>query len=496
MSILNDAQLEAMRRRLADAGIEVEPQTADTAQAAPEPVATDGRLGIPERRMWKIYQLDPESDAHNFAVHLEFGDTYSIQTVVASTQRLLASSQVLGSVIEVDDDGTPRRRAEQFDGRWVVPDRVWEWGVIRAEASATASVSDDRPIAEAVAEAAATLAKTPFRLAEEPAGRIRVIAHDGGVSLILVLHHLAGDETILPPVLRVLVSDGSDDGEVDWSGGTAVDAPANPAARTDAAIAHAKSTWAGSDIRYPLSGNLPDTTPEDSWFSVMGEGPGSRILAPIPDDRVARLVAFAREVGATPNALFVVLSALTVSALTDVDDFVLLVPADNRRPEETVDRVGYSGNIIPMRFTFDRTEQTDAAVRKAVSTVYEAMEYSSVDYGTILTALRNSGGRFPVAEVMTLVKNAPLRGVALPDGAHVTCEAIFKDVVHYPLSVSFEFDEHDQVHLEVEYRTDVLDDDYAARTVRVVEDLVAALPDSAQAGLGELLAQVGANQAV
>lgn len=481
MNVLTDAQREAMRRRLADAGIAAGPGITGT-PAAPEPVADDGRLGIAERRMWKIHELDPESDAHNFAVQLEFGDTYSVETVVASTERLIASSQVLRSVIEVVD-GVPRRRPAPRSGRWVVPGEVWEWGAIPAGAETTA-----------------TLAKIPFRLTEEQPGRIRIRRHDAGVSMVLVLHHLAGDETILPPVLGVLVADvddeerrGSPDGHAAPS--TAA-APVDPTTRTgihaDAAVRHAQQTWAGEGIRYPLSGQLPDTTPADSWVSVMGEGPGRLLTQPVPDDDVARLVAFARDVGATPNALFVALSALTVCALTEADDFVILVPADNRAPNETTDRVGYSGNIIPMRFSFDPRDRTGEALKKAVSTVYEAMEHSSVDYGTILTALRGSGGRFPVAEIMTLVKNAPLRGVAVPAGAKVTCETVFKDVVHYPLSLAFEFSEDDHVHLEIEYRTDVLDDAYAKRAAAVVAELTSQVPQSAEVQIDEFLQKVRA----
>ncbi|WP_018180264.1 condensation domain-containing protein [Jongsikchunia kroppenstedtii] len=480
MTVLSDTQLELMRRRLADAGIDVAPTGATTADASPEPVPADGELGIAERRMWKIYELDPDSDAHNFSVLLRFGAPYTIETVVAAAERLIAASQVFGSVIEVDEDGTPRRRPAPRDGQWVTPGELWEWGSIPADAHG-ASLADD----------AAALAKVPFRLREEQPCRVRIQAHDDEVSMTLVLHHLAGDETILPPVLTALVADGSTAGaEVPTSGGTAVDSTPRTGAHADAAVRHAQSTWAAEGIRYPLSGALPDTTPEDSWLSVMGEGPGRLLSVPIDDDRVAALEAFAREVGATPNALFVVLSALTVSAQTGADDFVILVPADNRRPEETTDRVGYSGNIIPMRFTLDGQVSVADAVRQAVATVYEAMEYSSVDYGTILTALRQGGGRFPVAEIMTLVKNAPLRGVPIPAAAQVTCETIFKDIVHYPLSISFEFDEHDHVHLEIEYRTDILAEADAQRVAQIVESLVELAPQSSGKPLGELFTDV------
>ncbi|MCF8609748.1 condensation domain-containing protein [Gordonia sp. HY285] len=466
MSILNDTQRELMRRRLAAAGIDAPVE--DTASAPSEPAAADGTLGIAERRMWKIYEIDPTSDSHNFAVHLTFGAPYTLERLVESMAKLIASSEVVGSVIDVTDDG-PRRRPAPRVGRWTVPGRVWEFGDIAADVDASARV----------------VAQAPFELTREQPWRVRVrTLADGTVSVILVIHHIGGDETILPPVLTALVSGRA----ASWSGGgTAVDPSTRTGVHADAAVRHAQSTWAADGVRYPLSGELPSTTPEESWVSVMGEGRGALLHRRLPDEVVARLIGFARTVDATPNSLFVAVSALTVYAVTGTADFVILVPADNRAPAETVDRVGYSGNIVPMRFTFDPAAMVGDAVRSAVATVFESMEHSSVDYGTILTALRGSGGRFPVAEIMTLVKNAPLRGVRVPDGARVTCETVFKDVVHYPLSISFEFDEHDAVHLELEHRTDVLDGAYAERVADVVDTLTSRLPDSADVPLAQFV---------
>ncbi|WP_280234082.1 condensation domain-containing protein [Nocardia cyriacigeorgica] len=477
MNVLTDAQMELMRRRLADAGIAGDQSATAAEPARSEP--SDGGLGIAERRMWKIYELDPDSISHNYGVLLEFDASYTLEEVVASYQRLVDASEVLSSVITVGDDGVARRESKQWDGRWIVPGQVWEWGSMPASEESTEGRSPE----QIVRAAATALSTASFRLRQDPPIRARAYARaSGGVDMVLVLHHLAGDETALPPILSELVARAD-------SAATAPStpqAPARPVAALDRAVRHAVQTWAAEGIRYPLSGELPQTTPEQSWLSVMGEGPGAYLTRPIDESDVTALAGVAREVGATPNAVFIVVSALSIAALTGADDYVLLVPADNRQPGEAADKVGYCGNVVPMRFTFDPAASTKDALRAAVSTVYGSMEFSSVDYGPILTALRGDGRRFPVAEVMALVKNTPLRGVPIPGGAHVTCETVFKGVVHYPLALAFEIGEDERVRLEVEYRTDILDQPYAERAAKVVAELVARVPEALDSPLSDL----------
>ncbi|MFI7002414.1 condensation domain-containing protein [Nocardia sp. NPDC050175] len=480
MNVLTDAQMELMRRRLADAGIAGDQEAAVAEDTRPEP--SDGDLGVAERRMWKIYELDPESISHNHGVFLEFDDAYSVEAVIASFERLVNASAVLSSVIADGDDGLPRRAPNRWDGRWVVHGQVWEWGSMPETGAA-----EGQEYAEVVRGAASVLSTAPFRLRQDPPIRARVYARpNGGVSMVLVLHHLAFDETALPRIIGGLVARP----EAAVSETRAPRTVTRRGAALDRAVRHATETWAAEGIRYPLSGALPETSPEQSWLSAMTEGSGAYLTHPIDRSDVSALAGVARTVGATPNAVFIVVSALSIAAMTGADDYVLLVPADNRQPEDAPDQVGYCGNVVPMRFTIDPAASTKDALRAAVSTVYDAMEFSSVDYGPILTALRGAGGRFPVAEVMVLVRNAPLRGVPVPDGASVSCETVFKGVVHYPLSLAFEISEDDRVHLEIEYRTDVLDTSYARRAANVVAELVARVPRSLDRPVAELFDEI------
>ncbi|MEV0105663.1 condensation domain-containing protein [Nocardia sp. NPDC050799] len=492
MNDLTDARLELLRRRLAATGAARHRTDRARTEAGSRP-ASAGRLGTAERRMWKIYELDPDSISHNIGLILDFDRGYDLDTVIAAFDTMVGNAEVLGSVVTVDDEGVPRRVPARRDGRWVVPGTVWEWGTTPGTA-ASAIPAADSPASRAEIHAAATaFATVPLRLTAEPPLRARIHANaDGRVTVVLVVHHLAVDDTSWPLLLGTLVSG-------TWPGAAVEVSRMLPpeAARpdeVDRAVRHALRTWAAEDIRFPLSGALPEISAADSWLSPLVDSRGERLRHPIEPADIAALEGIAREVGATPNALYIAVCGLTVYALTGAADHVLLVPADNRRAGEGPDRIGYSGNIIPMRFTFVPGTSVQDALRAAVSSVYESMEFSSVDYGTVLTALRAAGGRFPVAEIMASVRNAPLRGIRIPDGVHVTCESVFNGVGNYPLTFAFEIGDDARVHLEVDYQPAVVDDAFARRATQVVDALLKRVPLALDTAVDDLVRVVAEPQ--
>ena len=170
-----------------------------------------------------------------------------------------------------------------------------------------------------------------------------------------------------------------------------------------------------------------------------------------------------------------VLTAITVTAITGSTDHVLLVPADNRRAGATPDVVGYCGNIVPIRFTFSPDGTVADALRAGISAVYQAMEHAPIDYGQILTGLRQSGGRFPVAEILGSVRNAPLRGVPVPDGSAVDCRSVSCGIAPYPMTLAIELSDTDRGHLEVDYQT-ATGEALAAAAAATVPDLLKRIP--------------------
>lgn len=474
MPALTEERLTLLRRRIAQAGDISPARSAD----APDTAVPFGEFGIAERRMWRIYELDPDSVSHNIGLVLGFGGSRTLSSVVASAELLVERFRVLSSVVETDDAGTPSRRAVSSSGSWDASGTVWTWGLSETAASGIGTGVDADP-------AATALTRTPFDLRSEVPLRLRVSGSDGDVTMILVVHHLAVDDTSWPLLLGTLVS-GSWPGDITAETRPETTDPTAAADATDNAVRHALATWAAEDVRYPLTGELPTESAADSWLSPMDDRDGIKVAAPVAADSLTAFGRVAQIVGATPNALLIGVCSLAAFALTGAADHVLVVPADNRRRAQSPQDVGYCGNIIPMRFRIDPDDTVEQALRDAGSVIYRAMEHSGTDFGPILTALRQQGGRFPVIEIMASVRPAPLRGIPQPADAPVTCHSVFNGIANYPLSIAFEADD-DSTHVEVDHQPGIVPDAVADRATAVLTALVDLIPTSLHHSVSALL---------
>ncbi len=429
-------------------------------------------LGIAERRMWRIHRLDPDSVSHNITLLLDT-DGASTGHLVAGIECVLTRAGVLGSVITVDDEGTPYREPRAQSGRWIEECARWALGA--------------GPVDGDVEQLADALARLPFDLTTHTPVRARVV----GSTVVLSFHHLAVDDTSWPLLLGSILAGR-------WIGAAHSEAPTGEPltpidavenvdpARVGLAVEHARATWAAPGIAFPLSGELPAATPEQSWLAPLDEAPGRQLRQHLDAADLAAFTAFAPTVGATGSAALVALTALTVTAVTGAHDHVLLVPADNRGPGHTPDRVGYCGNIIPIRFTFDLEGSVGEALRAGVAAIYAAMTYADVDFGSVLTALRHSGGRFPVVEILASVRTAPMCGVQVPAGMSVDYRSISTGLAPYPLSLAVELADDGRAHLEVDFQLGT-GEVVAEHAAAVVVSLLHRLPSAVDEPLAALL---------
>ena len=101
MPALTEARLTLLRRRIAQTG-----EPARTA-AADEPRASVpfGEFGTAERRMWRIYELDPESVSHNIGLVLQFaprGRTDGFWASLGRAPVVVQAAVVLVAILGID----------------------------------------------------------------------------------------------------------------------------------------------------------------------------------------------------------------------------------------------------------------------------------------------------------------------------------------------------------------------------------------------------------
>jgi len=125
-------------------------------------------------------------------------------------------------------------------------------------------------------------------------------------------------------------------------------------------------------------------------------------------------------------------------------------------------------------------------MRDAVAAIYAAMEFTDVDFGPILTALRSSGGRFPVTEVMASVRPSPMRHIETPPGVDVNYRSVSSGIAPYPVTLAIELAGPNRAHLEVDYQHGT-GDAVAERAADVVSDLLHRIPTDGQQPLSSLI---------
>lgn len=481
--LLSPDRLALLRRRLSAAGLRTDETSG--AERPNEPITgTDGALGTAERRMWKIYQIDPESLSHNIGLVLRFGRGYTIDTVVQAAEQMIRIPVLASTISDTDDQ--VRREPTTAAAGWVRPGSVWEAGQIPPEAA----IPPEPGLRDDVVDwTARTFTNSPFALTDAPPFRMRVLAGPDTITVVFVVHHLAVDDTSWPLLLGTLTGGDGIPITADTPAASPHVAASPPVA---AAVSHARATWAADDIRFPLSGQLPATTPEQSWLDPLSERDGIGLRADLDGRCVDALSTAAADLGATTNALYLAVTALSVYAVTGATDHVLLIPSDNRPAGASPASVGYCGNIIPVRFAVDPAGDVRGALESAVASIYRSMEFAGTDYGAILTALRTSGGRFPVVEVLASVRNAPLRGVPIPDGSTVSCVAQPTGIANYPLAYAFEIAADGGVHLELDHQPDVIDDAFAQQVISTTLALLQRIPSEFDSILGDLAADIAA----
>ncbi|WP_087101377.1 amino acid adenylation domain-containing protein [Nocardiopsis sp. JB363] len=208
------------------------------------------------------------------------------------------------------------------------------------------------------------------------------------------------------------------------------------------------------------------------------------VVAP---DLVERLTALAREVGVTPNTLFLAAWGLVLRSHTGGNDIVFGSTVAGRPPEiDGVDSiVGVFFNTVPIRVRVDPAESVRELLLRLQGEQADLLAHHHVGLADIQGAI----GTQRLFDSLYVQRNIPRDDDRYQRVRELTgLESVTgNDATHYPLT--FVAQPGDELRLSLAYRTDVVATDTARelfdRVVRLLEQ-IAALPDAPVADLDPL----------
>ncbi|MEV6599790.1 amino acid adenylation domain-containing protein [Actinoplanes sp. NPDC051346] len=415
-----------------------------------------------QRRLWFLDRLDGPSATYHLPLLLKLTGPVDVTALSAAVTDLTIRHEILRTVLRTSD-GEPYQE--------ILPPSPVDLPLL----------SPDR-LADAVA--------TPFRLAEEPPLRAALVA-DGPDEhrLLLLLHHVAGDEWSLDPLCTDLAAA--------YTARVAGSAPAFhplPVQYADYTLWHADlldrvgaeqtAYWTAALDGAPEALELPTDRPRPAVASAAG-----RLHAfGIPADLHRGLRDLAHHTG---TSLFMVLQAGLGALLTRLGagtDLPIGVPVAGRA-DAALDRlVGFFVNTVVLR----TDTSGDPGFRELLARVragdLAAYDHADLPFDRVVEAVnpRRSASHSPLFQVMLSYQNGMQRAPDLP-GLTTAIAYAEPQIAKFELTVSVaETPGVDGLAGYLEYRTDLFDPATVAALAERFTRLLAAAVADPDRPIGEL----------
>ncbi|AGZ43003.1 non-ribosomal peptide synthetase [Actinoplanes friuliensis] len=417
-------------------------------------------LSYAQQRLWFLYRLEGPNPTYNLPMAWRLRGRLDRDALIAAVGDVVARHETLRTVFAEDTE--PYQR--------VLP-----------AGPLTIPVED---IAEAdVADRLAALGAYAFRLDQEPPLQARLlrVAPDEHV-LVLLLHHIAGDEWSDVPLRRDIVA-----AYTSRCAGLAPSFPPLPVQYADFALwqrAEADSLagqidgWREALAGLPEELELPADRPRPAEATYHGDV----VEFGLPADVTAQLRSLARSTG---TSMFMVVQAAVAVLLTRLGagtDIPLGSPVAGRPDSALDDLVGFFVNTLVLRTDTSGDPTFRELLARVRETDLAAFDRQEVPFEHLVEALNpvRSLGRHPLFQTMVSYLGeadstwhlGPLR---------VEAERVRQHVAMFDLSFDF-FETRDGVRGELEYATDRYDRNSAETLVerlRRVLTAVAADPSAA-----------------
>ncbi|MER7703653.1 amino acid adenylation domain-containing protein [Kitasatospora sp. NPDC097605] len=434
-------------------------------RSAPEPrpalvpVARTGHLPLSpaQRGLWFHYRLEGPSPTYNIPLALTLTGPLDHDALALAVTDLAARHETLRTVYGESADGEPYQR--------ILPPAPVELH------------TGTGPLADAVRHSFDLGAEPPLRAtlftpAEGEAG--------GAHTLLLLLHHIAGDGASTTPLARDLATayaarlagqapelpdlDVQFADHVAWQArllGTA-DAPSPLAVRQ---LDHWRKTLAG----------LPDQLdlPTDRPRPAVAAHHGATVPFRLDADAHAALAALAR---ATGTSVFTAVQAGLAALLTRHGcgtDIPIGTPVAGRDSDETAALVGYFVNSVVLRTDTSGEPTFRELLGRARTAVLGAHDHADLPFDRLVEELNppRSLARHPLFQVMLAWQSVPDREFELGGGLTATIAAIPSGTAKFDLTLNAGELREGGIAGFLEYRTDLFDE----ATVRALAERLARL---------------------
>ncbi|MGW7291453.1 amino acid adenylation domain-containing protein [Streptomyces xiamenensis] len=408
--------------------------------------AGDSPLTPQQRRLWFLFEADPQSPYYNNTVSITVTGEVAAPLLKVAVMQLIDRHEALRVRFAAGEDGEIVQR--------LVP--VEELGLELTEHDLRAVPQAER--AARVERIIADSAAIPFDLPAEPPVRAAVVREsEDRATIVLTIHHI--------------VSDG-------WSMGVIL---------TDLAAIHRDLLAHGVVRLEPIRGLYPRYVTEvtayegspahrrqlDYWTEQLGDvtvpaelpgrvtggepagSAGDHITTVVDPEVLAGLRRLAREHGVSLYVLLLAAYAVLHQRLTLSDHVRLGTLVANRGLGDTAGMVGFLANTLPLDVRVDDTEPFSALLDQVKRKVIGLHDNQDVQFDSLVQVLQpeRAHNRNPLFQVLFALQNAQIEQVTTPE-ASWRLRIWESETAKFDLSVQA-FEREGRLDLVFEYRRDL-----------------------------------------
>ncbi|MGH3874561.1 MAG: amino acid adenylation domain-containing protein [Pseudonocardiaceae bacterium] len=428
-------------------------------------------LSFAQRRLWFVDQLEDSSATYHMPLALRLSGKLDRQALHAALADVVARHESLRTVFP-QLDGMPHQQVLDVDA---------------ARPSLSVTPTSEPELSDVLAVAA----QRGFNLATEPPLRTELfmLGPDEHV-LLIVIHHIAGDDWSMSPLSRDLArayASRCKDEAPGWA-----PLPVQYADYTlwqhqllgdhvdpDSVFARQLAYWAEALAGLPEQLQLPTDRPRPAVASYRGGRVAVRLDATLHQG----LVDLARRSG---TSVFMVLHAglaVLLSRLGAGNDIAVGSPIAGRTDQALDELVGFFVNTLVLRTDTSGNPTFTQLLGRVRETALGAYAHQDVPFEYLVEVLNptRSLAHHPLFQVLLALQNAPLAGFELP-GLGVSVVPVLTGAAEFDLAFSLRERRNpdgspDGIDGVVEYSSDLFDPSTVAalfaRWVRLLEGVVA-----------------------